>query len=131
MPELQTKILPLLPLTTGVVLPGMVVTVTLETPEARTAVAAATTAADKILLVPRPGREHPRRPRRAAARGVPSGHRRARLRRRHGRVLPRPLLRAEGRGPGDPRRRAAPGEGPRLGQDLSRRHQPEDQDRLR
>ncbi len=53
MPELQTKILPLLPLTTGVVLPGMVVTLTLETPEARTAVTAAREAGDEILLVPR------------------------------------------------------------------------------
>ena len=36
MPEqLDTKILPLLPLQTGVVLPHMVVTLTLETPEAR------------------------------------------------------------------------------------------------
>jgi hypothetical protein len=38
MPEqLDTKILPLLPLTSGVVLPGMVVTITLETDEARVA----------------------------------------------------------------------------------------------
>jgi ATP-dependent Lon protease len=54
MPEqLDTKILPLLPLTTGVVLPGMVVTVTLETAEARTAVTAARSAENEILLVPR------------------------------------------------------------------------------
>src|SRR6266702_6449607 len=54
MPEqLNTHILPLLPLTTGVVLPGMVVTLTLETPEARTAVTAAREAGDEILLVPR------------------------------------------------------------------------------
>src|SRR2546427_8690194 len=54
MPEqLDTKILPLLPLTTGVVLPGMVVTVTLETDEARAAVNAARSADDTVLLVPR------------------------------------------------------------------------------
>src|SRR5436305_7565388 len=54
MPEqLETKILPLLPLTTGVVLPHMVVTVTLETPEARAAVEAARQAGDTLLLVPR------------------------------------------------------------------------------
>src|SRR5919204_6064433 len=54
MPEqLETKILPLLPLTTGVVLPHMVVTLTLETPEARAAVNAARSAEDTLLLVPR------------------------------------------------------------------------------
>src|SRR2546423_15091575 len=54
MPEqLDTKILPLLPLTTGVVLPTMVVTVTLETDEARAAVNAARSADDTLLLVPR------------------------------------------------------------------------------
>src|SRR2546427_1392525 len=54
MPEqLDTKILPLLPLTTGVVLPGMVVTVTLETDEARAAVKAARDAENTLLLVPR------------------------------------------------------------------------------
>jgi ATP-dependent Lon protease len=54
MPEqLETKILPLLPLNTGVVLPHMVVTVTLETAEAKAAVAAARSAEDTLLLVPR------------------------------------------------------------------------------
>src|SRR6266536_3617498 len=54
MPEqLETTILPLLPLTTGVVLPHMVVTLTLETPEARAAVQAARSAGDTLLLVPR------------------------------------------------------------------------------
>jgi len=38
MSDLDTLTLPLLPLTTGVVLPGMVVTLTLESPEARAAV---------------------------------------------------------------------------------------------
>src|SRR6266571_7559972 len=37
MPKLDTEILPLLPLTTGVVLPGMVVTLTIESEEARQA----------------------------------------------------------------------------------------------
>jgi ATP-dependent Lon protease len=53
MPDLDTKILPLLPLNTGVVLPHMVVTLTLETPEARAAVEAAGKAEDTLLLVPR------------------------------------------------------------------------------
>src|SRR5712691_3907524 len=54
MPEqLETTILPLVPLTTGVVLPHMVVTLTLETPEARAAVQAARSAGDTLLLVPR------------------------------------------------------------------------------
>ncbi|HET6771205.1 MAG TPA: LON peptidase substrate-binding domain-containing protein, partial [Actinomycetota bacterium] len=54
MPEqLDTKILPLLPLQTGVVLPHMVVTLTLESPEARAAVDAARSAQDTLLLVPR------------------------------------------------------------------------------
>src|SRR5256712_2747699 len=54
MPEqLETKILPLLPLTTGVVLPHMVVSLTLETAEARASVAAARSADDTLLLVPR------------------------------------------------------------------------------
>ncbi|HEX8100109.1 MAG TPA: LON peptidase substrate-binding domain-containing protein, partial [Actinomycetota bacterium] len=54
MPEqLETKILPLLPLNTGVVLPHMAVTVTLETPEAKAAVTAARSADDTLLLVPR------------------------------------------------------------------------------
>jgi ATP-dependent Lon protease len=54
MPEqLDTKILPMLPLTTGVVLPHMVVTLTLETPEARAAVDAARSAEGTLLVVPR------------------------------------------------------------------------------
>jgi ATP-dependent Lon protease len=55
MSEIDTRILPLLPLTTGVVLPGMVVTLTLESDEAKRAVAAARDADDAILLVPRVG----------------------------------------------------------------------------
>ncbi|MEX0754836.1 MAG: endopeptidase La [Actinomycetota bacterium] len=54
MTELQTTdVLPLLPLTTGVVLPGMVVTLTVESDEARTAVAAAQSGDGRLLLVPR------------------------------------------------------------------------------
>src|SRR3954451_4640202 len=49
MTELHTETLPLLPLTTGVVLPGMVVTLTIESAEA----AAAIDAADELILVPR------------------------------------------------------------------------------
>lgn len=40
MPQLDRQVLPLLPLTTGVVLPGMVVTLTIESDEARERVAA-------------------------------------------------------------------------------------------
>jgi ATP-dependent Lon protease len=53
MSDLDTKILPLLPLNSGVVLPHMVVTLTLETDEARAAVEAAGKADDTLLLVPR------------------------------------------------------------------------------
>jgi glyoxylase-like metal-dependent hydrolase (beta-lactamase superfamily II) len=54
MADIDTKqILPLLPLTTGVVLPGMVVTLTVESDDARNAVAAARAADGTLLLVPR------------------------------------------------------------------------------
>ena len=54
MPDTATYTLPLLPLTTGVVLPGMVVTLTLESDEARAAVEAAADGDERaILLVPR------------------------------------------------------------------------------
>jgi ATP-dependent Lon protease len=53
MPELSTQALPLLPLTSGVVLPGMVVTATLETPESRAAASAAGEAGGQLLLVPK------------------------------------------------------------------------------
>jgi ATP-dependent Lon protease len=54
MSDLDTLALPLLPLTTGVVLPGMVVTLTLETDEARAAVDAASGGEERLLLlVPR------------------------------------------------------------------------------
>jgi ATP-dependent Lon protease len=51
--QLDTQILPVLPLQTGVVLPQMEVTLTLETAEARAAVEAARTAGNTLLLVPR------------------------------------------------------------------------------
>ncbi len=51
MAEIDTQVLPLLPLTTGVVLPGMVVTLTIESDEARAAVEAAD--GGELLLVPR------------------------------------------------------------------------------
>ncbi|MBV9660646.1 MAG: endopeptidase La [Acidimicrobiales bacterium] len=56
MPPIATSALPLLPLDAGVVLPGMTITLALETDEAREAVAAATGAGDRLVLVPRVGR---------------------------------------------------------------------------
>ena len=54
MPDTTTQVLPLLPLTTGVVLPGMVVTLTIESDEAQAAIDAASTAEERqLLLVPR------------------------------------------------------------------------------
>jgi len=60
MSTLETKVLPLLPLTTGVVLPGMVVTLTIESEEARSAVAAAQATGSELLLVPRSGARYAR-----------------------------------------------------------------------
>ena len=56
MPEIDTpgidqQVLPLLPLTTGVVLPGMVVTLTLETDDAHAAAEAAASTDDAMLLL--------------------------------------------------------------------------------
>jgi len=53
MPDLSVETLPLLPLTSGVVLPGMVVTATMETPESQAAATAASEADEQILLVPK------------------------------------------------------------------------------
>ncbi len=53
MPDIQTLTLPVLPLTSGVVGPTMVVNIVLETPEARTAVEAAQSRSGRLLLVPR------------------------------------------------------------------------------
>ncbi|HEX9122640.1 MAG TPA: endopeptidase La [Actinomycetota bacterium] len=57
---LDTQVLPLLPLTTGVVLPGMVVTLTVESDEARRAVAASESSGGELLLVPRVGSRYAR-----------------------------------------------------------------------
>src|ERR1700687_2044478 len=51
--DMPTRVLPVLPLTTGVVLPQMVVTLALETPEARAAWAAASGADGELILLPR------------------------------------------------------------------------------
>jgi ATP-dependent Lon protease len=51
-----TSALPLLPLDAGVVLPGMTITLALETPEARAAAEAAGGAGNRLILVPRLGR---------------------------------------------------------------------------
>lgn len=53
MAEISTLTLPLLALNRGVVLPNMVVTVAIETEEARTAIAAALNGPGRLLLVPR------------------------------------------------------------------------------
>ncbi len=56
MPSLTTSAFPLLPLDAGVVLPGMTITLALETAEARAAVEAAQAEGDQLILVPRLGR---------------------------------------------------------------------------
>ncbi|MHB1533614.1 MAG: endopeptidase La [Acidimicrobiales bacterium] len=56
MSPLTTSALPMLPLDAGVVLPGMTITLALETPDARAAVDAAEGAGGQLLLVPRRGR---------------------------------------------------------------------------
>jgi ATP-dependent Lon protease len=53
MSPIATSALPLLPLDAGVVLPGMTITLALETPEAREAAEAAAGAGDRLVLVPR------------------------------------------------------------------------------
>jgi ATP-dependent Lon protease len=53
MPDLNALTLPVLPLSTGVVLPSMVVTIAAETDEARAAADAATSTDGLLLLVPR------------------------------------------------------------------------------
>ncbi len=58
MTDIDTQVLPLLPLTTGVVLPGMVVTLTIESDEAQAAVEAAD--GGELLLVPRVGDRYAR-----------------------------------------------------------------------
>src|SRR5689334_2432289 len=51
--QIDTQVLPLLPLTTGVVLPQMVVTLALETDESQQVARAATQGERLLLLVPR------------------------------------------------------------------------------
>ncbi len=53
MPDLKTTTLPLLPTANGVVLPGMVVTIALESVDARAAAAASELCAGRLVLVPR------------------------------------------------------------------------------
>ena len=53
MPDVHTEALPLLPLATGVVLPGMVVNIALESEEAGAAAEAARSTGGRVLLVPR------------------------------------------------------------------------------
>ncbi|HEX6597069.1 MAG TPA: LON peptidase substrate-binding domain-containing protein, partial [Acidimicrobiales bacterium] len=53
MPDVKTQTLPMLPLATGVVLPGMVVTIALESPEARAAVDASEMSSGRLVMVPR------------------------------------------------------------------------------
>ncbi|MFB3739580.1 MAG: LON peptidase substrate-binding domain-containing protein, partial [Candidatus Velamenicoccus archaeovorus] len=60
MATIETQALPLLPLTTGVVLPGMVVTLTVESDEARRAVTASESSGGELLLVPRVGNRYAR-----------------------------------------------------------------------
>src|SRR4051812_30714128 len=60
MADLHTLALPLLPLPNGVVLPQMVVTLALESPEARAAADAALEAEGLILLVPKVGNRYAR-----------------------------------------------------------------------
>jgi len=60
MAALETQVLPLLPMTTGVVLPGMVVTIAIESDDARRAVAAAESSGGELLLVPRIGERYAR-----------------------------------------------------------------------
>jgi len=53
--QLASRVLPLLPLTSGVVLPGMVVTLMLETDDARAAAEAAQNQDEQLVLVPKIG----------------------------------------------------------------------------
>src|SRR5207245_854369 len=53
--KLDTRVIPLLPLTSGVVLPGMVVTIMVETAEAEAAVSAAREQDALLVMVPKVG----------------------------------------------------------------------------
>ncbi len=60
MAQIDTQVLPLLPLSSGVVLPGMVVTLTVESEDARRALEASETSDGELLLVPRVGSRYAR-----------------------------------------------------------------------
>ena len=60
MAQIDTQVLPLLPLSSGVVLPGMVVTLTIESDDARRALEASETSDGELLLVPRVGSRYAR-----------------------------------------------------------------------
>ncbi|MCI0632635.1 MAG: endopeptidase La [Actinobacteria bacterium] len=60
MAQIDTQVLPLLPLSSGVVLPGMVVTLTIESEDARRALEASETSDGELLLVPRVGSRYAR-----------------------------------------------------------------------
>ncbi len=60
MAQIDTQVLPLLPLSSGVVLPGMVVTLTVESDDARRALEASETSDGELLLVPRVGSRYAR-----------------------------------------------------------------------
>ena len=54
LPSIGVRVVPVLPLPNGVVLPGQVVTIALESPEAIVAVEGAMAHERRVLLVPRP-----------------------------------------------------------------------------
>ena len=101
MPETETLTLPLLPLTTGVVLPQMVVTLAIESPEARDAAEGAPATDRRVLLVParRHRVRHRRHHRPHRERGRPAGRRTG-----HGPPRPGPCPRGHTRARRTPRR---------------------------
>ena len=117
MSPIATSALPLLPLDAGVVLPGMTITLALETPEARAAAEAASGAGNRLVLVPRLGRtDGPGRQQRPLRPGWD---------RRSGRALGRPAGRHAGH------RRAGPGAGHHRRRHGDRRSRPVGQRRDR
>ena len=103
MAELDTLALPVLPLSAGVVLPQTVVTLTLDSDEAKAAVAAANGADGRVLLVPRIDGRYAQVGTVAQGRGV-------------GRAAQRRARRDPARpAPGHARRRACPAPGPACG----------------
>ncbi len=139
MPELSTSTLPVLPLPDGVVFPEMVVTVTLASPEARTAVAAAPDGpilllprrsdGDTARLCPRRGHRVDREPRQASRRHAGADHswsatgpRRCRRRRRCPRSVGRGRARRPSPRPDEDEPIAAGRRLPRCGADAARPH---------